>query len=182
MTEPATAEDQTPEDDSRVAELEQKLAEATDKMLRALAEADNVRKRTVRDKEDTAKYAVSSFARELLTVADNLSRALAAVTQDQRAADPALNNLCVGIEMTARALAKALEAQGIKKVEPLGQTFDANLHEVIFETDTSDAAPGTVTQVIECGYTIHDRLLRPARVGIAKGGVPENGTAVDTQA
>jgi molecular chaperone GrpE len=157
---------------SRVTELETKLAEATDKTLRAMAEAENTRKRAEKERQDVSKFAVSSFARDILGISDNLRRALQAMTPDAVAASPALKNLLVGVEATERELQRVLESHGIRRVDPLGQKFDANLHEVMFEADSADKPPGTVIQVIDCGYTIHERLLRPARVGIAKGGSP----------
>jgi molecular chaperone GrpE len=180
--------DQTPEEEIAAAEtapaesgaeldlLRQKLAEANDKMLRALAEADNVRKRGEKERQDTAKYAVTSFARDMLVVADNLSRAIFAITPEQRDADPVLKNLMIGIDATQRVLMQALETNGIKRVDPMGQKFDPNLHEVMFEAEMPGKDAGTVIQVLDAGYTIFDRLLRPARVGVAKGeGAAEGG-------
>lgn len=155
--------------DPRIAELEAKLKETTDKALRALAEAENTRKRTERERQDTAKFAVSSFARDLLTVADNLRRALQAITPEQQAENEALKNIFTGVEATERELLRALEKNGVKKLEPLDQKFDPNLHEVMFEAEMPGKAPGTIIQVLEAGYTIHERILRPARVGVAKG-------------
>jgi molecular chaperone GrpE len=188
MSDPATAptpenqqaEPPVPEASAQIAELEKKLAETQDKMLRALAEAQNTRTRAEKEREDTAKYAVSSFARDLLTVADNLGRALAAVAPEAREKNPELKNVLIGVEATSRELQRVLENNKIRKIEALGQPFNPNLHEVMFEAD-SDKPPGTVVQVIETGYTIHDRLLRPARVGVAKG-VAESGASVDTEA
>lgn len=154
---------------SAVAELEKKLAEATDKMLRALAEAENTRRRMERERQDTAKYAVSAFARDLLTVADNLRRALNAVTDQGLVQNDQIRGIYAGVEATERDLLRLFEKNGIKKVEPLHQKFDPNLHEVIFEGVAAGMEPGTVIQVVEPGYTIHERLLRPARVGVAKG-------------
>jgi len=154
----------------RIEELEKQLAAMKDQALRALAEAENTRKRSERDRQDTAKFAVSSFAKELLSVADNLRRALSAITPESQANSPELKNIYTGVEMTERELLGLFERNGIKKIEPMGQKFDANLHEVLFEIDAPDKPPGTVMQVIEPGYTIHERLLRPARVGVAKGG------------
>ncbi len=165
---------------ARIAELEQMVATVKDQALRALAEADNTRKRSERDRQDTAKFSVSSFAKDLLTVSDNLRRALSAITQEQRDAIPELKNIYTGVEVTERELLGIFERNGIKKIEPLGQKFDANLHEVLFEGDAPDKPAGIVIQVIEPGYTIHERLLRPARVGVSKGG-PEAGSTVDRE-
>lgn len=154
--------------DDRVAELEAQLAEMKNEALRHLAEAENTRKRAAKEREDTAKYAVSSFARELLDVADNLNRALAAVPQGE--AGEAVKNLVVGVEATARQLEKVMEKAGIKKIDAEGQKFDPHLHRVVSEVDAPGAAPGTIVQVLQPGYTIHDRLLREAMVSVAKGG------------
>lgn len=155
--------------DPRIAELEAKLKDTTDKALRALAEAENTRKRSERDRQDTAKFAVSSFARDLLGVADNLRRALQAITPEQQAENETLKNIYTGVEATERELLRALEKNGIKKIEPLDQPFDPNFHEVMFEAEIPGKAPGTIIQILEAGYTIHERILRPARVGVAKG-------------
>lgn len=149
--------------------LDAKLAEANDKMLRALAEVENIRRRAERDRQDISKFAVSSFARDLLSVADNMHRALQAITPEQRETNEALKNIYIGVEATERELMRLFEKNGIKKQEPLDQKFDPNLHEVMFEAEVPGKAPGTVIQIIEPGYTIHERLLRPARVGVAKG-------------
>ncbi len=164
---------------ARVAELEAKLADISDKAMRALADADNTRKRLEKERQDTAKFAVSSFARSLLSVADNLGRALAAITPEQRTQDGPLKTIYTGVEATERELQRALEANGIKKIDPLGQTFDPNLHEVMFEIDAPDQKPGTILQVMEPVYMIHDRLLRSARVGVAKGGIAAEGSQLD---
>lgn len=165
--------------EARVAELEARLAEMNDKALRALAEADNTRKRMEKERQDTVKFAVSSFARDLLSVADNLGRALAAIPPEQRTQDGPLKTIFTGVEATERELLRVLENNGIKKIDPQGQLFDPNLHEVMFEIDAPDQKPGTILQVMEPAYTIHDRLLRSARVGVAKGGVATEGSQLD---
>lgn len=172
---PAPADDNAA---AKIAELEKKLAETQDKMLRALAESQNVRARGEKERQDMAKFAVSSFARDLLTVADNLRRALGAVKPEAREANPELKNVLIGVEATERELLRVFENNGIKKIEALGQPFDPNQHEVMFEAD-SDKPPGTIVQVIDTGYTIHERLLRPARVGVARGG--EGSAGVDQE-
>jgi molecular chaperone GrpE len=164
---------------ARIAELEAKLAEVTDKTLRALAEAENTRKRMEKERQDTAKFALSSFARELLSVADNLARALSAITPEQRAENEALKNIFIGVEATEREMLRLMENNGIKKIDSLGKVFDPNIHEVMFEADAPDKAPGTIIQVLDNGYMIHERLLRPARVGVAKGGTVNEGGHVD---
>jgi molecular chaperone GrpE len=154
---------------AKIAELEKKLAEVKDQALRALAEADNTRKRAERAKEDTAKFAVSSFARDLMSVADNLRRALGAMPKDALERNPELTNIHTGVAAIERDLHRIFDNNGIKRIDPLNQKFDANLHEVMFEVESTGQPAGTVVQVIDPGYTIHERLLRPARVGVAKG-------------
>ncbi len=166
---------------AKIAELEKKVAEIKDQALRALAEAENTRKRSERDRQDTAKFATSSFARDLLSVADNLRRALAAISPEARDMNADLKTIFTGVEMTERELLSIFERNNIKKVEPMGQKFDPNLHEVLFEADVPNVAPGVVIQVIEPGYTLHERLLRPARVGVAKGGETGSGSNVDQE-
>ena len=154
-----------------------------DQLLRALADAENTRRRAERDRDDAMKYSISNFARHLVTVADNLRRAIAAVSDDLKSADPRIENLMTGVEAIERDLLAAFERVGIRKITALGHPFNANQHEVMFEGPSAGAIPGTVIQVVEEGYTIHDRLLRPARVGVAKaadGGGPSH--TVDTQA
>lgn len=154
---------------AKIAELEKKVAEIKDQALRALAEADNTRKRAERAKEDTAKFAVSSFARDLMSVADNLRRALGAMPPEARERNPELVNIHTGVAAIERDLHRIFDNNGIRRIDPLNEKFDANLHEVMFEVPSTGQPAGTVVQVIDPGYTIHERLLRPARVGVAKG-------------
>jgi len=158
-------------------------AQLRDQLLRALAETENVRRRAQREVEDTAKYAIAKFARDVLGVADNLRRALESVPTDAAGADPALKALVDGVGMTERELLAAMERHGIKAVQPLSQKFDANRHQAMFEAESPDKEPGTVIQVLQPGYVIGDRLLRPALVGVAKrpdsAGAPEH--QVDTK-
>jgi molecular chaperone GrpE len=151
-----------------------------DRLLRALAENENIVRRARKDREDAAKYAAANFARDVLSVADNLRRALDSMPQSLRD-DEAGKTLVEGLELTERELLAALERHGIKRISPLGERFNHDLHEAMFEVPTNDAPPGTVVQVMEEGYVIHDRLLRAARVGIAKA-LPESGHTVDTTA
>jgi molecular chaperone GrpE len=163
---------------------QEEIAELKDRLLRALAENENLIRRGRRDREDTAKYAAANFARDMLTVADNLRRALAAVPDGLRDDDNA-KGFVDGVELTGRELLAALERHGIRKISPLGEKFNHDLHEALFEVPTSDAAPGTVVQVLEDGYVIHDRLLRAAKVGVAKalpGAAGDGGHRVDTTA
>lgn len=169
---------------AKIAELEKRLAEMKDQALRALAEAENIRKRTERAREDTAKFAISSFARDLLTVSDNLRRALGSISRDAQEKTPELKNIYIGVAATERELIRIFESNGIRRIEPMDEKFDPNLHEVMFEAPAPGKEPGTVVQVIDPGFTIHERLLRPARVGVAKadsGSAPEAGGTVDKE-
>jgi molecular chaperone GrpE len=162
----AAAEDAEPR-------LEAEIAEIKDKLLRALAETENVRRRAEREREDTAKYAVTGFARDMLSVADNLGRALTAIAPESRGKDPSLDALIAGIELTDRELTAIFERHGIRRVDPLGERFDHNFHQAMMEVEDATKAPGTVVQVLQTGYVIRDRLLRPAMVAVAKGGKAE---------
>jgi molecular chaperone GrpE len=170
--------------DQELAAAKQEAAQLKDQLLRALAEAENVRRRAQREREDAAKYAITNFARDVLQVSDNLHRALEAIPAAALAEDEALKNLHEGVSATERQLDAALERQQVKRIWPMGEKFDANLHQAMFEVQTADQAPGTVVQVMQAGYLIHDRLLRPALVGVAKqpaGDAPPAGTGkVDT--
>lgn len=150
-----------------------------DRALRALAEVENVRKRLERERDDARTYSVTRFARDLLTVADNLARALAAVPAEARAkADDSLRAVFEGVEATERELQAALARHGVKPIEAAGQRFDPHLHQAIAEVPAQGAEPGTVVNVVQSGYTISDRLLRPAMVTVAKaGGARPNGEA-----
>lgn len=154
----------------RLAEAETQLAKVKDDYLRALAETENVRRRAQRDRQDASQYAIASFARDLLSVADNLRRALAAVDDAQRADNPALDGLIGGVEMTERELTTIFERYGVTRIEAIGQPFDPHVHEAMFELLNTEVANGTILHVLEDGYRLHDRTLRAARVGIAKGG------------
>lgn len=160
----------------RAQALEAEVAALKDKWLRAMAEAENIRKRVERDRDDARRYAVANFARDMATVADNLQRAVAAVDPKARAADPALETLVAGVEMTEKAMQAALERVGIRAIQAVGQKYDANRHEAMFEIEDASRPAGTVVQEIEKGYMIHDRLLRPSRVGISKGGPAQAST------
>ncbi|MGV3553492.1 nucleotide exchange factor GrpE [Rhizobium sp.] len=142
-----------------------------DKYLRLAAEMDNLRRRTEREIKDAKTYATTGFARDMLGVSDNLRRALDAITAEARAAaDAGLTTLIEGVEMTERAMLGTLERHGVKKLEPAGQKFDPNFHQAMFEVPNPDLPNNTVTQVVQDGYVIGDRVLRPAMVGVSKGG------------
>lgn len=163
----------------RLAAAEGEVARLKDEYLRALAEVENVRRRAARDRQEAAQYAVSSLARDLLSVADNLQRALTSVAEGARRQDPALDALMSGVEMTEKELLAILERYGVKRIAAEGQVFDPHVHEALYEIPDASVPHGTVLQVVQPGYIIHDRTLRPARVGIARGG-PKPGTPPET--
>jgi molecular chaperone GrpE len=151
--------------------LEAQLTELRDKYLRAVAEAENVRKRAERDVTEVRAYGVSAFARDMLAVADNLARALDAIDPQARAsAEGTLKALLEGVELTQRDLQKALAKHGVRRLEPEGEKFDPNFHQAMFELPAPEVTAGTVVQVMQPGYAIADRVLRPALVAVAKGG------------
>ncbi len=144
-------------------------AELKDKLLRAMADMDNLRKRLEREKEDAVKYAAAQFARDMLSVSDNLSRALEHVPEEKRAeGSEFFKNLIEGVEMTLKDLLATFERHGIKRINPMGEKFDPNYHQAMFEVTDTDAPTGTVVHVMQDAYTHHDRVLRPAMVGVAK--------------
>ena len=144
-------------------------AEFKDKLLRTLAEMENLRKRTEREVADARLYGIASFAREVLAVADNMHRALDAIGPELREhANPQVKSFIEGVELTERELMKALEKSGVQKFSPQGEKFDPNVHQAMFELETAEAPPGHVAQVIQAGYMIGDRVLRPAMVAVAK--------------
>ncbi len=145
------------------------VAELKDRVLRTLAEMENLRRRTQREVEEARKFAVTGFARDLLEVGDNLGRALASVPPEAREGSEFMKNLVLGVEMTQRSLLSAFEKHQVRRVEPQrGERFDHNLHQAMFEVPSAELAPGTVAEVVQAGYVIADRLLRPALVGVAK--------------
>ena len=171
--------DEVPEERDPEAEI----ADLNDKLLRALAETENLRRRSRKEREDTANYAVANFARDMLSVADNLGRALGALPEMSDETSELLSGFIEGVSLTERELATVLERHGIDRVDPMGEKFDPNRHEAMFEIPTGDATPGTVVQVLEIGYVLKERLLRAAKVGVARP-LPEaeKGERVDTTA
>ncbi len=158
--------------------LKEENAELKDRLLRTAAEMENLRRRTERDKADTAKYAVSNFARDVLSVGDNIARTIAHVPEDAAEKDPALKSFLEGIQVTERELLNAMERHGIARFDPKGERFDPNKHQAMFEVDDSQVAEGTIVEVVQAGYVIAERVLRPALVGVAKGGAkPEKAPA-----
>jgi len=167
-----------PEQDDPVSEAKREAGEFKDKLLRTLAEMENLRKRTEREVSDARLYGIASFAREVLQVADNMHRALEATGPELREqGDAKVKSLIEGVELTERELLKALEKNGVKKFSPQGEKFDPNVQQAMFEMETADVPPGHVAQVIQAGYMIGERVLRPALVAVAKaakGQAPAN--------
>jgi molecular chaperone GrpE len=161
-----------------VAELEAEVADLQDRLLRALAEQENTRRRAQREREEAIRFAASPLARDLLATADNLRRAIESVPAEG-AGDEAVAQLLAGVAATERALLEALEKHGIRRIDALGELFDPDRHEAVFQVSNSEQAAGTVAEVIQEGYLHHDRLLRPAMVGVAKGGQDSSATGAD---
>ncbi|GIR52910.1 MAG: protein GrpE [Rhodospirillaceae bacterium] len=143
-------------------ELEAKISELKDQLLRTVADSENLRKRLEREKEQTRKFGIANFAKDLLSIADNLGRALDAAPTKEDVEDQALENLVLGIQMTEQELQKAFENNNVRKIDPLGEKFDYNFHQAMFEVEETDKEPGIVVQVLQPGYAIDDRILRPA--------------------
>ena len=142
-----------------------------DQLLRALAEMENLRQRTARELRDARAYAIANFARDVLAVSDNLRRAIEAVPESERAAaDPVFAALLEGVEMTEREFQNMLEKHQVRRIDPMGERFDPHFHQAMFEVPNADVASGTVVEVVQAGYVIGERMLRPAMVGVSKGG------------
>jgi molecular chaperone GrpE len=176
-TEELDLEDAAPQDP--VAALEAEVAELKDRLLRQAAEVENTRRRAKKDVEDAGNYAITKFARELLDVGDNLRRALDAAG-DTSEADPGMKTLVEGVEMTEQTLLKALEKNGVEKLEPLGEKLDPNKHQAVFEMPHPEYPDGHVAQVMQAGYMLKGRLLRPAMVGVTKNPAGEAPAKDDT--
>lgn len=159
---------------------ETKLSESKDQLLRAMAETENVRRRSQRDVEESSKYAITSFARDMITVAENLQMALQSIPETARQEEGLLKTLADGVDMTQRELLKLFEKQNIKRIVPLGEKFDHNFHQAVSQVEDITKESGTVLHVLQAGYTLHDRLLRPAMVVVSKQG--DAAQKVDTQA
>lgn len=169
----------------REAELEAEVATLKDQLLRAVAETENVRRRLEQQAEDRGKYAVAGFAKDMLQVSDNLRRALESIPVEARENDSMAHKLAEGVELTERSMLSAFERYNIKKVEALGHRFDPHLHQAMMEVEDPSQPSGMVVLEMQAGYVIADRLLRPAMVGVSKGGpkpTAENTSGVDTQA
>jgi molecular chaperone GrpE len=161
-----------PEDESdRVAALEAEVADLKDRLLRTLAEMENLRRRSEREMADTRQYAVANFARDMLTVSDNLRRAIDALpAESEQGKDPVLAALIEGVEVTERGLAQTLEKFGVHPIDAKGEKFDPAHHQAMFEVENAELPSGSVAEVVQTGYRIGERVLRPALVGVAKGG------------
>jgi molecular chaperone GrpE len=165
--------------ESLKADYEAKLSEMKDQLLRAVAETENVRRRAARDVEETSKYAVSGFARDMITVGENLFLALGSVPEEARKDEGMLKSFADGVDMTLRELLNAFEKHGIQRVDPIGEKFDHNRHQAVSQVEDPSKEPNTVLHVMQAGYVINDRLLRPAMVVVSKKGSAEQ--KVDTQ-
>lgn len=191
----AAAEENTPDvpetgDAERIAALEAEVSGLKDQLLRALAETENLRQRTRREREDTIKYGAMGLVKDLVEVTDNLKRAIDSVPADAIEEDSQLKNLLTGVQMTDKEILTVLERHNIKQVAALGEKLDPHSHEALFEVPDPNSPAGTVVQVMQPGYRLHDRLVRPARVGVAVGGpaagnqepAPAPGDNLDTTA
>lgn len=166
--------------DSRIAELEAEAAKYKDQWIRAVAEMENLRKRAERDQQETSKYAISGFARDMVSVLENLIRARDSVPAEKREGNELLGTLCEGVELTLQELLQIFERHGIRRITPLNEKFDHNFHQAVVQVERDDVPAGTVIQVVQSGYIIGDRLLRPAMVAVSKQG--EAAKKVDTTA
>lgn len=161
----------------QLAALGKRVASLEDERLRALAEVENMRRRSIRERQEADRYGAARLATDLLAVADNLRRALASVDDGARAGNEALGTLLTGVEMVEQELAGTLSRHRVIRIEALGERFDHTRHEAMFEVETAESEPGTVVQVVQDGYILHERLLRPALVGVAKAPAEPAGTA-----
>ena len=165
------AQPEASEPNAVIEALNAENSQLKDRVLRTLAEMENLRRRTEREVADAKTYGVTSFARDMLTVVDNLSRALEHLPAEALAsADPSIRSVIEGVELTARDLEAVLARHGVRRLDPKGQKFDPNFHQAIFEAPDESVPSGTVSQVVQSGWTIGDRVLRPAMVGVSKGG------------
>jgi len=160
--------------EERLAKAENEAADLKDKLLRTLAETENVRRRAEREAQNAAKYGIERFAKDLLDVADNLRRAIASVPEHQ-VNDELTRTLLAGVAATERGLLAAFERNGVRRLDPKGERFDHNFHQAVFEAENTGKPAGTVIEVLAPGYLLHDRLLRPAMVGVAKGEAKPSG-------
>ncbi len=164
-----------------ITKYQEEIQELKSQLLRALADNDNIRKRSQRELEESSKYAVTAFARDIVSVSENLFRALDSIPAENIEEGSLLANLRGGVEMTFKELISTMEKHGIRRINPEGDKFDHNYHQAISQVEVPNVESGTVVQVLQAGYTIADRLLRPALVVVAKSSAP-NSNSVDTQA
>lgn len=168
------------QEQNRIAELEAQVAQMKDQWVRAVAETENLRKRAERDQQETARYAASGFARDMVNVLENAKRAAESITPEKRAENDLLRTVGEGLDMTVQELTGIFERHGVKRIDPLGEKFDHNMHQAVVQVEQPGTEPGTVIQVVQAGYSMHDRLLRPAMVAVAKSG--NDAKKVDTTA
>ena len=159
--------------------LEEQVSELKDQLLRSVAELDNYRKRAEREKEQLRKFGIANFAKDLLSAADNLRRAVESGPSDLEGADESVKNLIVGVQMTEKELLNAFEKNGVRKIDPIGEKFHYNFHQAMFEVETDKEEPGLVMQVLQPGYAIEDRVLRAAMVGVSKSNTSDQPERVD---
>ena len=173
--------DSGPEDTIKepVEALDEQVSELKDQLLRSIAELDNYRKRAEREKEQLRKFGIANFAKDLLSAADNLRRAVESGPSDLEGADESVKNLILGVEMTEKELLNAFEKNGVRKIDPAGEKFDYNFHQAMFEVETGNEEPGVVMQVLQPGYAIEDRVLRAAMVGVSKSNTSDQPEGVD---
>jgi molecular chaperone GrpE len=173
--------DSGPEDTIKepVEALGEQVSELKDQLLRSVAELDNYRKRAEREKEQLRKFGIANFAKDLLSAADNLRRAVESGPSDLEGADESVKNLIVGVEMTEKELLNAFEKNRVRKIDPVGEKFDYNFHQAMFEVESDKEEPGVVMQVLQPGYAIEDRVLRAAMVGVSKSNAPDQPEGVD---
>ncbi len=170
MADANTSDDAADAQDDPIAALEKEVADLKERLMRSMAETENVRRRAERDKEDAGQYAIANFARDVLNIADNLDRTMQAAS-DEIKADENFKTFIEGVDMTNREILSTMERHGIKRVEPApGDKFDHNLHQAMFKAPNPEFEKNTIMQVVSAGYVIKDRLLRPAMVGVSEGG------------
>ena len=165
----------------RIAELGEQLAQMKEQWVRAVAETENVRKRGERDQQETAKYAATNFARDMVNALENVKRAAESLTDEKRATNELLKTVGDGLDMTVEELVGIFSRHGVKRIDPMGEKFDHNLHQAVVQVEQPDKEPGTVVQVVQSGYVMHDRLLKPAMVAVTKA-TSEGAKKVDTSA
>ena len=171
MVEDQTTDQSKIEDENNTAsilDLEEKVLVLKDQLMRSLADGENLRKRTLKDIENSKKYSHISFVKDLVTSVDNFQRALKAVPEDKSSLPEPIKNLIVGLEIVEKEILVTLEKHNVKLIDPMGKKFDYNLHQAMFEVPTNEEEPGKVVEVSQKGYVLHDRLVRPAMVGISK--------------